>query len=140
MKLILLQSGTVGNPKGVMINHDNVTWTALASAERLCAEKGKDRIISYLPLSHIAAQIVDIFIATSIAASVYFANKDALKGSLVNTMLEVHPTYFLGVPRVWEKIHEKMVYIGQKNGSLKKAIANWAKYHALQHNMNKMNG
>ncbi|KAF2885767.1 hypothetical protein ILUMI_20402 [Ignelater luminosus] len=138
--MLIFTSGTVGNPKGVMISHDNVTWTAVAVAERLCAEKGKDRIISYLPLSHVAAQIVDIFIATTIAASVYFANKDALKGSLVNTMLEVHPTYFLGVPRVWEKIHEKMIYIGQKSGSLKKAIANWAKYHAFQHNMSKING
>lgn len=136
----VLQSGTVGNPKGVMLHHDNLCWDALSVCERLQVERGCEKIISYLPLSHVAAQVVDIYIAITIAGTVYFADKDALKGSLINTLQEVQPTYFLGVPRVWEKIYEKMMQIGAQGGSLKKSIATWAKGHGLQHNLDKMNG
>lgn len=123
-----------------MLNHDNITWNALSIAERINPEAGEERLISYLPLSHIAAQLVDIFIVISIASTIYFADKDALKGSLLKTLQEVRPTYFLGVPRVWEKIYEKMKEIGASSGPVKKLIADWAKYHGLQHRINKGKG
>lgn len=50
-------------------------------------------------------------------------------------MKEIRPTRFLGVPRVWEKVQEKMCEVGEKNGPLKKAIANWAKSVASEHHM-----
>lgn len=137
---IVYTSGTVGNPKGVMLNHDNLTWDALATAERMNVYHGQEFLVSYLPLSHVAAQIVDIYIALTCGAAVYFADKDALKGSLVNTLQEVQPTTLVGVPRVWEKIHERMVQIGAQGGSVKKAVAAWAKSHGLQHHLDKMNG
>ena len=46
-------------------------------------------------------------------STVYFADKDALKGTLVNTLKEALPTVFLGVPRVWEKIQEKMMVMNK---------------------------
>lgn len=49
------------------------------------------------------------------------------QGSLGNTLKEVRPTIFFGVPRVWEKIQEKMVEIGKSNGPVKKKIAAWAR-------------
>nr|CAD7573333.1 unnamed protein product [Timema californicum] len=61
-------------------------------------------------------------------------------GTLVNTLQEVRPTRFIGVPRVWEKIYEKMTRIGSQNGYIKRSIATWAKGHGLQHNLDKMNG
>ena len=70
----------------------------------------------------------------------YFADKDALKGTLINTMLVVRPTVFVGVPRVWEKIYDKMKEIASNNGFIKTWIASWAKSHGLYYNMNKMNG
>ena len=66
------------------------------------------RIVSYLPLSHVAAQLVDIHGPMHMASTTYFAQPDALQGSLVQTLSEVRPTQFLGVPRVWEKIEEKV--------------------------------
>lgn len=123
-----------------MLNHDNLTWDAITLIERVNVFHGCESLVSYLPLSHVAAQIIDIYIAINCGAAVYFADKDALKGSLVKTLQEVQPTTFIGVPRVWEKIHERMLQIGAQNGIIKKALASWAKAHGLQHNLNKMNG
>ena len=60
--------------------------------------------MSYLPLSHIAGQIVDIIGSVAIQACVYFAEQTALQGSLGATLQEVKPTFFMSVPRVFEKV------------------------------------
>lgn len=83
---------------------------------------------------------MDIYSHLWIGVTVYFANKDALKGGLIKTLIEVRPTRFLGVPRVWEKIAEKMRSIGATAGPLKKAIADWAKSQGLNRHMNLMKG
>lgn len=77
--------------------------------------------------------MVDIFITITYAATIYFADKDALKGSLVKTLQEARPTRFLAVPRVYEKIHEKMTTIGSQITGIKKILATWAKNVTLQH-------
>jgi acyl-CoA synthetase (AMP-forming)/AMP-acid ligase II len=99
----------VGKPKAVMLSHDNLTWDAVSISQRLDIKKGEEIIVSYLPLSHVAAQVVDIYLVMLNAACIYFADPNALKGSLINTLQEAQPTKFLGVPRVWEKMHEKMM-------------------------------
>nr|CAD7446791.1 unnamed protein product [Timema bartmani] len=138
---LVYTSGTMGNPKAVMLSHDNLTWSAHVVGEYLHLVPGSgESLVSFLPLSHVAAQSVDIHLALFEAGTVYFADKDALKGSLVNTLQEVRPTRFLGVPRVWEKIYEKMTRIGSQNGSIKRSIATWAKGHGLQHNLDKIKG
>lgn len=88
-------------------------------------------LFSYLPLSHIAAQECDIYVPLCYGAAVYFAQPDALKGSLGETLKEVRPTIFLGVPRVWEKIAEKMKEIGKNSSPVRKYIASWARYIGL---------
>ncbi|XP_026473981.1 very long-chain-fatty-acid--CoA ligase bubblegum-like [Ctenocephalides felis] len=138
---IVYTSGTVGNPKGVMLSHDNMTYDAMNVTERIGdVESGKEVVVSYLPLSHVAAQMVDIYLTMMCSASVYFADKEALKGSLVNVLQEVQPTRFLAVPRIYEKIHEKMLSIGARNGAVKKWLAEWAKGHGLKHTTDLMNG
>lgn len=84
--------------------------------------------------------MVDIFLALSFACTVYFADKDALKGTLVKTLQTARPTRFLGVPRVYEKIQEKMLQVGSQGSVVKKAIASWAKGVTLAHHMGIIEG
>jgi long-chain-fatty-acid--CoA ligase ACSBG len=125
---LIYTSGTTGAPKAVMISHDNITWTANnIISDGYMDLNHEDRAISYLPLSHIAAQLIDIHCIMALGAAAYFAQPDALKGSLTKTMKEVKPTFFFGVPRVWEKIQEKMVQLGRESTGIKKFLSTLAK-------------
>ncbi|XP_034561105.1 long-chain-fatty-acid--CoA ligase ACSBG2 isoform X1 [Notolabrus celidotus] len=139
---LIYTSGTTGQPKGVMLSHDNVTWTALATCSHVRlrdATHTQESVVSYLPLSHVAAQMVDIWCTMKVGGATYFAQPDALKGSLVNTLKEVRPTAFMGVPRVWEKMQEKMKSVGAKSSTVQRKVAAWAKDVGLQTNLTKMN-
>ena len=108
---LIYTSGTTGPPKAVMISHDNLTWTAKTMCESYIHVNHTERLVSFLPLSHIAAQLIDIHVPMTLGAALYFAQPSALKGSLAKTLREVQPTVFFGVPRVWEKIHERMLQV-----------------------------
>uniref|UniRef100_A0A673IEQ5 Long-chain-fatty-acid--CoA ligase ACSBG2 n=1 Tax=Sinocyclocheilus rhinocerous TaxID=307959 RepID=A0A673IEQ5_9TELE len=138
---LIYTSGTTGQPKGVMLSHDNLTWTAFATGRDVSltdADKLQEVVVSYLPLSHIAAQMIDVWLPMKAGGVTYFAQPDALKGSLVNTLREIRPTAFMGVPRVWEKMQEKMKSIGAKSSTVRRKVASWAKDVGLQTNLNKM--
>lgn len=138
---LIYTSGTTGQPKGVMLSQDNLTWTAFTTSRHLSLSEGdvsQECVVSYLPLSHIAAQITDIWVPMKIGAQAHFAMPDALKGSLVNTLKEVRPTVFMAVPRVWEKMQEKMKSAGAKSSTVRRKVAVWAKSVGLQTNLNKM--
>ncbi|KAJ1426420.1 long chain acyl-CoA synthetase [Ochromonadaceae sp. CCMP2298] len=130
---LIYTSGTTGPPKAVMISHDNITWTAQNIIDNYMYLNHEDRIVSYLPLSHIAAQIIDLFAMMMLGGCAYFAQPDALKGTLTVTLKEVKPTFFFGVPRVWEKIEEKMVQVGRGNSGVKLSLAKWAKSIGAEH-------
>jgi long-chain-fatty-acid--CoA ligase ACSBG len=104
--------------------------------ERGWADDGSERMVSYLPLSHSAAQGTDLLLPMLGHVTLTFAKPDALQGSLLETLKEVRPTLFFAVPRVWEKFEEKLKEIGDKAGSLAKSISMWAKDKALRHNLN----
>lgn len=138
---LVYTSGTTGNPKGVMLSHDNITWTAkmlMKTYEQI--QFGAEHIIGYLPLSHIAAQMADIYLAVTLGATVHFAQPDALKGSLGTTLKEVQPTIFFGVPRVYEKIMERMKEIGSTITGFKRTLSQWAKKKGLQGNLGLQKG
>lgn len=137
---LIFTSGTTGHPKGVMLSHDNLLFVAKSGCTFERMEMTKEAIVSYLPLSHIAAQIVDIFAMLFTAGCTYFAERDALKGSLARTLKQVRPTRFLGVPRVYEKMQEKMLEIGSQQNCLMRCIGSWAKRVTLQHHMDIMAG
>ncbi|KRX10345.1 hypothetical protein PPERSA_03652 [Pseudocohnilembus persalinus] len=131
---LVYTSGTTGNPKGVMLSHDNYTWTAQAIINQydLSSSKGNHRLVSFLPLSHVVAQVLDIVGSMISCIHVYFADSTALQGSLVNYLQEIRPTVFFSVPRVWEKIQEKMLALASSNGIVKQKIGNWAKSIGVQ--------
>ena len=66
----------------------------------------EDRFISFLPMNHIAAQFVDTMIPIVNRVTMYLARPDALKGTIVATLRKARPTFFVAVPRVYEKFME----------------------------------
>jgi long-chain-fatty-acid--CoA ligase ACSBG len=119
-----------------MLSHDNIIWTAeVATKEVLKLNYGKEVIVSYLPLSHIAGQMMDIWVPLTNLSTVIFADKMALKGTLLETLQEARPTTFFGVPRVWEKIMEGMKAKGAATKGLKKKVAVACKKAGLDHHL-----
>lgn len=125
---LIYTSGTTGNPKGVMITHDNITWT-VGQVVQLIGANADDQIVSYLPLSHIAEQAISLHGPIAMGATTWFAES---LDKLADNLAEVHPTFFVGVPRVWEKIQAKMMTAGAQNPWLKKKIAAWARKKGLE--------
>jgi long-subunit acyl-CoA synthetase (AMP-forming) len=125
---LIYTSGTTGNPKAVMISHANFTWSAdaIARANDLHAD---DRGVSYLPLSHVAEQILSIHVPMLVGGQTVFAESIEALGT---TLVEVRPTAFFGVPRVWEKIQAKMEAAGAKASPLRRRIAKWARSVGLR--------
>ena len=81
-----------------MISHDNVTWTVANLLGNYLMATHADRLLSCLPLSHIAAQMIDIHAPMYFGGSTWFAQPDALKGTLTASIKECKPTIFFGVP------------------------------------------
>jgi long-chain acyl-CoA synthetase len=98
---LIYTSGTTGPPKGVMLSHENLAWTA-GTAKRLSGLTSMDSTLSYLPLSHIAEQMFSIHGPITAGARIYFAESI---DQVPENLKEVQPTVFFGVPRIWEKFH-----------------------------------
>ncbi len=123
---LIFTSGTTGMPKAVMISHANFC-AAVYAVKELLSVTDEDVAVSYLPASHIAANTLDIGGGVMTDQRIHIAPEDALRGSLVDTLRKVRPTLFLGVPRVWEKIRERMLAIGATRGAVARLISNIAK-------------
>ncbi|KAK7467966.1 hypothetical protein BaRGS_00036809 [Batillaria attramentaria] len=110
---LIYTSGTTGNPKGVMLSHDNITWTAHTVYSKTNAairlHFGEFRQVSYLPLSHIAAQMLDMYGTICFGGTLFFAQPDALKGTLGDTLKEVQPHVIEAKPFGWT-LANKLVF------------------------------
>ena len=115
-----------------MISHDSVTYLIRNLGELVYLRKGQERFVSYLPLSHIAAQTVDLFCSIAFGSTVYFAQPDALKGTLNQTMREAKPTFFFGVPRVWEKMQESIEKVTKTLTGVKLDLYLWSRKVATE--------
>lgn len=114
-----------------MLSHDNLVWTVQAAFAQLTGQgetfTDEDRIVSYLPLSHVAGLVLDVLSHAMVGYKLYFAKPDALQGTLVLTLQWARPTYFLAVPRVWEKMEEKLKEIAASKPGILQSISGWAK-------------
>jgi long-subunit acyl-CoA synthetase (AMP-forming) len=106
-----------------MLSHHNIVWTAgeVANAYDL---GGDENVVSYLPLSHIAEQIVSLHGPMARGACTWFA--ESLE-QLGENLREVRPQVFFAVPRVWEKIQAKMQAMGAASPPLRKKLVAWAR-------------
>lgn len=94
-----------GEPKGVMCSHDNCMFQ-VANIRYYIQLNDEDRFVSFLPMNHIAAQFVDTMLPVRNRITMYLARPDALRGTLVATLQKARPTFFVAVPRVYEKFME----------------------------------
>jgi long-chain acyl-CoA synthetase len=118
---LIYTSGTTGQPKGVMLSHANLVSNALAAAEilRPC---GHERALSFLPLCHIYERTV-VNMYAYVGTSIYYAeNLD----SIPQNLREVQPDTFSTVPRLLEKIYERILARGEQLTGLKRRIFFWA--------------
>ncbi len=97
---IIYTSGTTGNPKGVVLTHHNVLYEAVSTLEAAGLD-GIQRMVSYLPLAHIAERVLGLYGPMMTGTHAHAIGDPS---ELLATLGEVHPTGFFGVPRVWEKI------------------------------------
>ncbi|MBN8609411.1 MAG: long-chain fatty acid--CoA ligase [Deltaproteobacteria bacterium] len=123
---LIYTSGTTGPPKAVMLSHENLTWTADCLQRVAFAEAPPEgmRTLSYLPLSHIAEQMVSIHCAVTLGNTIYFAESI---DKIADNLKDCRPHLFFGVPRIWEKFHAA---IGTKLAAAtgaKAQIAKWAR-------------
>lgn len=124
--LLIYTSGTTGVPKAVQLNHGGMIAVAESIRERFgdFVNHHPYRLVSYLPLCHVAEQLFTNMLAIGVGGEVYFCpDLKAIRDYLVH----VRPTIFLGVPRVWEKFQAALeARLGEAKG-IKAALANWAR-------------
>ena len=125
---LIYTSGTTGPPKGVMLTHDNLLWTA-QTLNGLIKNASGDSVVSYLPLSHIAEQMLTIHGPIVAGSCAYFAeNLD----KVAENLKEVQPTLVFGVPRIWEKFHAGVSEKLAAATGFKKSLVEWVRKIAKQ--------
>jgi long-chain acyl-CoA synthetase len=133
---LIYTSGTTGPPKGVMLSHRNLTWTADVARD-IARLRPRDTNLSYLPLSHIAEQVFTLHGPISNGNAVYFAESIE---AVPDNLKEVQPTIMFGVPRIWEKFHSGIsAKLGETTGA-KKQLVDWARSIATRVNQLKNEG
>jgi len=125
---LVYTSGTTARPKGVMLSHKNLIYNTGRTINQFYTDVN-ETILSYLPLSHVAEQEITIIGSIIVGGTVHFAES---MEKMPDNLKEVRPTFFLGVPRVWEKIQEKMIQAGSQTVGLRRKLVNWAKRVGLE--------
>ena len=119
---IIYTSGTTGRPKGVMLSHNNIVSNVLDSANRIPFEEGKSRALSFLPICHIYERMVT-YIYQYYGCSIYFGESIE---KISENIKEISPTVMTGVPRLIEKVYEKIIAKGSDLKGIKRKLFFWA--------------
>ena len=120
MATIIYTSGTTGLPKGVMLSHNNLISNVLAVDKELPIEPGQVSL-SFLPLNHVFERMV-VYTYMYKGANIYYSDID----TLADNLKVVRPHFFTTVPRLLEKVYEKIVNKGLELTGLKKKLFFWA--------------
>lgn len=118
---LIYTSGTTGRPKGVMLSHKNLVSNSLASRERLPVDHNS-KSLSFLPLCHVYERMVT-YMYIYVGTSIYYAESLETIG---DNLREVSPDVFTAVPRLLEKVYDKIVAKGSDLSGIKKALFFWA--------------
>ena len=116
--LMIFTSGSTGRPKAAMISYDNINAAADGGAA-MYGFSAADTVLSYLPLCHVAEQSFTVFVPLAVGATVNFA--ESLR-TVQSDLREIGPTIFLGVPRIWEKLHAAMDIKAREAGGFRKRL------------------
>lgn len=119
---IIYTSGTTGLSKGVMLSHNNVVSNFKLAYAVTTYLKAGDRALSFLPLSHVLERVGSYLWQAKGLTIYYPENIDGIG----DAMREIHPNIFITVPRVFEKVYDKIINKGRELSAVKKAMFFWA--------------
>ena len=130
---LIYTSGTTGHPKGVMLNHanicnnllsiDGIIKAAMELNPELKPEDGIERFVSFLPISHSFERVGGHYSIFSQGTSIYYAEMNFTPEILFENIREVRPTFLTAVPRIFEKIHAKIMDTVSEMTGIKKTLA-----------------
>lgn len=132
---IIYTSGTTGTPKGVMLSHHNIISNVLACQPYLPVNNSA-KALSFLPLNHIFERMVTYLYLTS-GVPIYYAES---MDSIGDNLKEVKPTIFTTVPRLLEKVYERIMATGLELKGIKRALFFWAVDIGKRYEINKDQG
>ncbi|PKH68542.1 long-chain fatty acid--CoA ligase [Flavobacterium sp. ALD4] len=119
---IIYTSGTTGRPKGVMLSHNNIVSDVLNSSKRIPFEAGKSTALSFLPVCHIFERMI-LYLHQYYGVSIYFGESI---DKISDNIKEVKPTVITVVPRLIEKVYDKIYAKGAELTGIKKKLFFWA--------------
>jgi len=133
---LIYTSGTTGKPKGVMLSHKNVVSNVLSAVKRVPLDYGYSKALSFLPICHIFERII-LYLYQYCGVSIYFAESIE---KLSENAQEIKPQVMTAVPRLYEKIYDKIILKGEALTGIKKALFFWAVNLGLRYEPNGANG
>jgi long-chain acyl-CoA synthetase len=133
---IIYTSGTTGKPKGVMLSHNNIVSNVLDSAERIPFDPGKSRALSFLPICHIYERMVT-YIYQYYGVAIYFGESIE---KISDNIKEISPNVMTGVPRLIEKVYDKIIAKGSELTGIKRKLFFWAIEIGLKYEPYRVNG